>query len=168
MRRYGQNSRYRTFAGRRTNDRRHNPKRRVEFLRRFFACTLSKRGQQMNREHDPFHHHPELSDKITDPLTSFFRTFRIESVLEKHPELEWVGEFLHSDETREQSRQTILKDHPGEDLWVFAYGSLMWDPAFRFFRSSSGVAARLLTSVYTQRNLWRSWKQGTARFDGCS
>ena len=86
----------------------------------------------MNREHDPFHHHPELSDKITDPLTSFFRTFRIESVLEKYPELEWVGEFLHSDETREQNRQTILKDHPDEDLWVFAYGSLMWDPAFGF------------------------------------
>jgi len=86
----------------------------------------------MNQEHDPFHHHPELRDKITDPLSSFFRTFRVESVLAKHPELEWVVEFLHSDDDREQSRQATLKNHPEEDLLVFAYGSLMWDPAFRF------------------------------------
>ena len=73
-----------------------------------------------------------MRDKITDPLTSFFRTFRVESILEKHPELEWVGEFLHTDDEREQSRLEALKDHPDEDLWVFAYGSLMWDPAFKF------------------------------------
>ena len=86
----------------------------------------------MKPEEDPFRHHPELRDKITDPLTSFFRTFRVESILEKHPELEWVGEFLHTDDEREQSRLEALKDHPDEDLWVFAYGSLMWDPAFKF------------------------------------
>lgn len=33
-------------------------------------------------------------------------------------------------EDREASRQSILKDHPEtEDLWVFGYGSLMWNPA---------------------------------------
>jgi cation transport protein ChaC len=83
-------------------------------------------------EQDPFHYHPELRDKIADPLSSFFRTFRVESVLEKHPELDWIGEFLHSDDEREHSRLEALKDHPDEDLWVFAYGSLMWDPAFKF------------------------------------
>jgi cation transport protein ChaC len=35
-----------------------------------------------------------------------------------------------SAEDREASRQSILRDHPeGEDLWVFGYGSLMWNPA---------------------------------------
>lgn len=86
----------------------------------------------MTLEADPFVHHPDLRDKITDPLASFFRTFRIEMILEKHPELEWIREFLHSDEEREEIRLHALKDHPDEDLWVFAYGSLMWDPAFRF------------------------------------
>ncbi len=33
-------------------------------------------------------------------------------------------------EDREASRQAILADHKaGEDLWVFGYGSLMWNPA---------------------------------------
>lgn len=35
-----------------------------------------------------------------------------------------------SAEDREASRQAILADHtPGEDLWIFGYGSLMWNPA---------------------------------------
>ena len=81
---------------------------------------------------DPFHNHPELRDKITEPLSSFFRDFRAESILETHPELEWVGEFLHSDEERQKSRVSALRHHPDEDLWIFAYGSLMWDPAVMF------------------------------------
>ncbi len=28
---------------------------------------------------------------------------------------------------------------PGEDLWVFAYGSLMWDPGFEFSEQRLGV-----------------------------
>ncbi len=86
----------------------------------------------MKQTQDPFHYHPELRDKITDPQSSFFRTFRVETILEKHPELAWVGEFLHTDEEREKNRLEALKDHPDEDLWVFAYGSLMWDPALNF------------------------------------
>ena len=35
-----------------------------------------------------------------------------------------------SEEDREASRQAILASHvPGDDLWVFGYGSLMWNPA---------------------------------------
>lgn len=35
-----------------------------------------------------------------------------------------------SNEEREASRQAILSRHPGgADLWVFGYGSLMWNPA---------------------------------------
>lgn len=35
-----------------------------------------------------------------------------------------------SEEARENSRQTILASHTaGNDLWVFGYGSLMWNPA---------------------------------------
>jgi len=86
----------------------------------------------MTHEEDPFRHHPELRNKIGDPSGSFFRTFRFETVLDKHPELEWVAEYLHSDDERARSRSLIIKDLPDEDLWVFAYGSLMWDPAIKF------------------------------------
>ncbi len=81
---------------------------------------------------DPFTDYPELRDQIKDPQSSFFRTLRVEGILEEHPELAWVLEFFHSDEVREANRVQVLKDHPQEDLWVFAYGSLMWDPAFLF------------------------------------
>lgn len=86
----------------------------------------------MTLQPDPFHLHPGLRGKIIDPAESFFRTFRVESVLEEHPELAWVAEFMHSDEEREALRQAVLADHHNQDLWVFAYGSLMWDPAIEF------------------------------------
>lgn len=35
-----------------------------------------------------------------------------------------------SEDAREHSRQHVLRDHrPHGDLWVFGYGSLMWNPA---------------------------------------
>lgn len=35
---------------------------------------------------------------------------------------------MHHD-AREANRQAVLADHWKQDLWVFAYGSLIWDPA---------------------------------------
>ncbi len=37
-----------------------------------------------------------------------------------------------SEDELKRSRNSVLKDHAGGDLWVFAYGSLIWNPAFRF------------------------------------
>lgn len=80
---------------------------------------------------DPFHLHPNLADKIVDPETSYFRDFhpsQVQDVLRENgaPET-WV---LTEDE-READRLAYLQGHAG-DLWVFAYGSLMWDPALKF------------------------------------
>ena len=41
--------------------------------------------------------------------------------------------------TGEQSRLTTLDGRTDDDLWVFAYGSLMWDPAFRFSEVRSAL-----------------------------
>ncbi|MCU4653078.1 gamma-glutamylcyclotransferase [Roseibacterium sp. SDUM158016] len=80
---------------------------------------------------DPFARHPELRDRITDPETSFFRTFSIEALINLHPHMEDILEWTHTDEVREAIRADTLAGHSG-DLWIFAYGSLIWDPALRF------------------------------------
>ena len=80
---------------------------------------------------DPYAHHPELRGRIADAETSFFRTFSVETLVERHPHLEAFRPWVHTDEQREAIRAEALADHEG-DLWVFAYGSLIWDPALRF------------------------------------
>lgn len=77
---------------------------------------------------DPYAHNPELRGRIADAETSFFRTFSAEGLIARDPSLrDWV----HSDSRREAIRAEALADHSG-DLWIFGYGSLMWNPALRF------------------------------------
>src|SRR5205814_2111240 len=64
---------------------------------------------------------------------------------------EWIAEItaraarlgdykMLSPEEREASRQTFLTAiPPGEDAWVFGYGSLMWNPAIHVAETRSGV-----------------------------
>lgn len=86
----------------------------------------------MSPETDPFTHHPELRDKISDPLQSFSRTFTTDFLAAKTQELGLQDKWWYSDSTREAKRAETLAGHMDRDLWVFGYGSLMWDPAFRF------------------------------------
>jgi len=45
-----------------------------------------------------------------------------------------------TDEELAASRRAVLKDVPkGQDVWVFAYGSLIWNPAFHFVESVAGT-----------------------------
>lgn len=80
---------------------------------------------------DPFVHHPELRDRIADAETSFFRTFSVEAIIAADPQQEAFRDWVHTDAQREAIRAQALADHSG-DLWIFGYGSLMWDPALRF------------------------------------
>lgn len=81
---------------------------------------------------DPFRHHPELRDKIAEPLTSRYRNLDLtildETMMAAGAQLNW----RLSEAERESSRRQTLNGRSDEDLWIFAYGSLMWDPAFRF------------------------------------
>lgn len=40
--------------------------------------------------------------------------------------------FLTSQEREASLKEALLNHQPGEEAWVFAYGSLMWNPAFEF------------------------------------
>ncbi|MFD0979603.1 gamma-glutamylcyclotransferase [Tropicimonas aquimaris] len=78
--------------------------------------------------HDPFVHHPELRDRIADPETSLFRTFRAEDLIVQEPHL---SDWVYPEARREAIRAEALAGHSG-DLWIFGYGSLMWNPALLF------------------------------------
>lgn len=86
----------------------------------------------MGAHPDPFVHHPELRGRIADPLRSRFRTFSIDRLAAHMRERDLPGGWWHDDAEREAMRAVTLAGRRHADLWVFAYGSLMWDPAIRF------------------------------------
>jgi len=89
---------------------------------------------------DPFRHHPGLRGRIADPETSFWRRFRPEDF--DAPVMAWGAgaDWRFTDAQIEATRLAFLADHAGRDLWVFAYGSLMWDPGFHFAEVRRGRA----------------------------
>ena len=89
---------------------------------------------------DPFARHPALRDLITPPAQSQHRDLtiaRLEAMLRAHGlPLGW----WYPDAEREAMRAADLEGRRDRDLWVFAYGSLMWDPGFRFAEVRRAVA----------------------------
>ncbi|WP_136658687.1 gamma-glutamylcyclotransferase [Nitratireductor sp. XY-223] len=86
----------------------------------------------MSADKDPFAHHPELRGKIIDPQHSFFRNFKPSDFDDRMKALGLPPHWRLSDEEREAMRRRVLAGRPDGELWVFAYGSLMWDPGFDF------------------------------------
>jgi cation transport protein ChaC len=78
---------------------------------------------------DAFIHVPALAGKVIAPESSYFRRPR-----DWHGELDRIARengypenWRLTDAQREATRAPVL-ERKGKDLWVFAYGSLMWDP----------------------------------------
>jgi len=86
----------------------------------------------MSQVTDPFVHHPELRGKITDPLQSFMRSVPLAELAVRLQARGLPVDWWHSDDERQACRVRALDGRRGDDLWVFAYGSLMWDPGVRF------------------------------------
>ena len=81
---------------------------------------------------DAFRHHLGLAGKIRDPEQSFFRDLDPAAIDAIWAEAGNQDNPRYSDEVREAMRHEALAPWQGKDLWVFAYGSLMWDPAVYF------------------------------------
>ena len=81
---------------------------------------------------DPFIHHPALRNLVADPEKSFFRSFKPSDLDARMKALGMPEKWRHGDDEVEAARLAFLADRLDADLWIFAYGSLMWDPAFRF------------------------------------
>lgn len=86
----------------------------------------------MQEADNRFAHHPELKNQILAPEKSFFRDFDGRAFYKEKPELHWVLELMHTEAQRKANRDQALAERWNDDLWVFAYGSLMWDPAIQF------------------------------------
>ena len=104
---------------------------------------------------DPFADHPGLRGKINDPMSSFFRINDLRDVMLANPQTKPFWHLMFSPQERIAARDKALADHRG-DLWIFAYGSLMWDPALRFnhvlrARAEHHERAFILRDIYGGR-----------------
>lgn len=84
---------------------------------------------------DPFAHLPGLRGRLTPPDKSEYRATRevLASWDERARKLGLPPNWRRSDERLEEIRRAALRDRDtSEDLWVYAYGSLMWDPGLLF------------------------------------
>ncbi|MEX0338562.1 MAG: gamma-glutamylcyclotransferase [Arenibacterium sp.] len=81
-----------------------------------------------------FHHLPELKDKITPVEGSQVRLSyrRFEEIDVQAKEEGWPPGWRMDHNAREANRRAVLDGRRDQELWVFAYGSLIWDPAIYF------------------------------------
>ncbi|WP_137701095.1 gamma-glutamylcyclotransferase [Marimonas lutisalis] len=81
--------------------------------------------------HHVFRHTPALRGLIIPPGESEMR-FGQDRFAELDIQAEeegWPPGWRMEHDAREANRHAVLKNRLGQDLWVFAYGSLIWDPA---------------------------------------
>jgi len=86
----------------------------------------------MKIDHSAFDAVPALRDKILDPGTSQFRFLDFTDIDRRAREAGYPVDWRRPDDEREATRRAVLGGMEGSDIWVFAYGSLMWDPGFYF------------------------------------
>ena len=81
---------------------------------------------------DPFRHLPELRNSILPAQKSAMHELDLIEIDKWAASIGREPGWRLPDETREQLRLDVLADRPEGDLWVFGYGSLMWDPSIEF------------------------------------
>ena len=82
----------------------------------------------------PFVHLPELEGRLTPAHASGLRlTDEVLAAWDAQARQQGLApDWRLPDHEVERSRQAVLAGREGQDLWVFAYGSLMWNPGIHF------------------------------------
>jgi len=86
----------------------------------------------MTIDTDPFFHLPDLRPRISEPSRSRYRSVDLGAMDRKMREAGFPPSWRRTDQEREANRAAVLQTLRHRDLWVFAYGSLMWDPGLHF------------------------------------
>jgi cation transport protein ChaC len=98
----------------------------------YFDISECPTGETILADRDAYHLHPELRGKIKPAAESFFRDLDL-AVIDAHAaKAGFPSGWRTSCEVRETERRDWLEGHRSEDLWIFGYGSLMWDPSVEF------------------------------------
>jgi glutathione-specific gamma-glutamylcyclotransferase len=89
---------------------------------------------------EAFKYVPALAGKIFEPEKSFLRLSRerLNELDRAARENGYPADWRLTDEAREATRKALLGGHTG-NLWIFAYGSLMWDPAIHIVEIRMGM-----------------------------
>ena len=83
-------------------------------------------------DRDAYHLHPELRGKIKPAAESFFRDLDL-NVIDAHgAKAGFPSDWRTPCEVRDAERRDWLEGRWDQDLWIFGYGSLMWDPSVEF------------------------------------
>ncbi len=93
----------------------------------------------MTSNPDPFRHIPHLRDRIIHPERSNFREF-VPAAFDERMQAIGIDISRRSDAEREATLRAALAENGDNDVWVFGYGSLMWDPGFYFAEVRSAIA----------------------------
>ena len=109
-----------------------------------------------------FRHLPHLKDRIADPDTSFFRNLDITEFDRRVRAAGGPDDWRHPCSRREALRRAVLAGREGQDIWVFAYGSLMWDPAIHFDELRRAHAPDHVRSFC----LWDKYARGSIEVPG--
>ncbi|SMX40492.1 gamma-glutamylcyclotransferase [Maliponia aquimaris] len=81
---------------------------------------------------DAYHLHPELRGKIRPAAESFFRDLDLAAIDAHGARAGFPADWRTPCAEREADRRKWLDGRRDRDLWIFAYGSLMWDPSVAF------------------------------------
>ena len=81
---------------------------------------------------DPFIHHPALRGLIADPFASGWRRFTMAELDARLTAMGLPTDWHYAEDQIRAAFDSYLAQLPDQDLWIFAYGSLMWDPGFGF------------------------------------
>ena len=89
-------------------------------------------GRNVLTAQDPYHFHPELRGRIKPAAESFFRDVDVAEIDAHVTSAGFPADWRTPCEERDADRRRWLDGRWDRDLWVFAYGSLMWDPSIEF------------------------------------